>query len=325
MVKSHNQTKHPDKEMNQEIAAEITDTVEELTNEVNQELAEESAEKAKPKTKAKAGKRSSKAEKEAAAEEAKAVRKEAKQAAEEQPRPKQKPRIKKYSKNQTAMRAAIDFDKSYALDEAISLLQKVSKAKFDPTLEFHIRLDIDPRQADQTIRTSTVLPAGSGKAVRVAVLTGDDKKAAAAKKAGAELTNSEDIIASIEKGSLEFDVLVASPDMMVQLGRHAKTLGPKGLMPSPKSGTVAADPAAAVEEIKKGRLEIKNDANGIVHLALGKLSFKNEDLIANARAILATIQSNRPSGVKGVFVKSITLAATMTPGIKIDSAELITR
>ncbi|MCC7543361.1 50S ribosomal protein L1 [bacterium] len=299
-------------------ATEGTEVVEEATEE----------KPAKKTATAKAGKRSAKAAKEAEEAEAKEAKKQEKAEAAEKadaPKPKAKPRVKKYSKNQKAMREAIDFDKLYTLDEAVALLQKVSTAKFDPTLELHIRLDIDPRQADQTVRASTALPAGSGKTVRVAVLTADDKKAKAAAEAGADVTDSEQLLADISKGTLDFDVLVATPDTMAQLGRHAKTLGPKGLMPSPKSGTVTADPAAAVKEIKQGRLEVKNDANGIIHAAVGKLSFKAEDLVANGRAVLQCVQTNRPSGVKGTYVKSITVAATMTPGVKLDTAELVAK
>lgn len=286
---------------------------------------EEAEEKPAKKTTAKAGKRSAKAAKEAEEAEAKEERKAEAAEKVDTPKPKAKPRVKKYSKNQKAMREAIDFDKLYALDEAVALIQKISTVKFDPTLELHIRLDIDPRQADQTVRASTALPAGSGKTVRVAVLSADDKKAKAAAEAGADVTDSEQLLADIAKGTLDFDVLVATPDTMAQLGRHAKTLGPKGLMPSPKSGTVTADPATAVKEIKQGRLEIKNDANGIIHAAVGKLSFKAEDLIANSRAVLQCVQTNRPSGVKGTYVKSITVAATMTPGVKLDTAELVAK
>lgn len=299
-------------------ATEGTEVVEEATEE----------KPAKKTATAKAGKRSAKAAKEAEEAEAKEAKKQEKAEAAEKadaPKPKAKPRVKKYSKNQKAMREAIDFDKLYTLDEAVALLQKVSTAKFDPTLELHIRLDIDPRQADQTVRASTALPAGSGKTVRVAVLTADDKKAKAATEAGADITDSEQLLADIAKGTLDFDVLVATPDTMAQLGRHAKTLGPKGLMPSPKSGTVTADPATAVKEIKHGRLEIKNDANGIIHAAVGKLSFKAEDLVSNGRAVLQCVQTNRPSGVKGTYVKSITVAATMTPGVKLDTAELVAK
>lgn len=291
------------------------------------EAVEETAEEkpAKKAATAKAGKRSAKAAKEAEEAEAKEERKAEAAEKADTPKPKAKPRVKKYSKNQKAMREAIDFERLYSLDEAVALVQKISTAKFDPTLELHIRLDIDPRQADQTLRASTALPAGSGKTVRVAVLTADDKKAKAAAEAGADVTDSEQLLADISKGTLDFDVLVATPDTMAQLGRHAKTLGPKGLMPSPKSGTVTADPATAVKEIKQGRLEIKNDANGIIHAAVGKLSFKAEDLIANSRAVLQCVQTNRPTGVKGTYVKSITVAATMTPGVKLDTAELVAK
>ena len=305
---------------------EETSVVENPT-EGTEEQPVEAAKEEKPakKTTAKAGKRSAKAAKEAEEAEAKEERKVEAAAKEDTPKPKAKPRVKKYSKNQKAMREAIDFDKLYTLDEAVALLQKISTVKFDPTLELHIRLDIDPRQADQTVRASTALPAGSGKTVRVAVLTADDKKAKAAAEAGADVTDSEQLLTDIAKGTLDFDVLVATPDTMAQLGRHAKTLGPKGLMPSPKSGTVTADPATAVKEIKQGRLEIKNDANGIIHAAVGKLSFKAEDLITNGRAVLQCVQTNRPSGVKGTYAKSITVAATTTPGVKLDSAELLAK
>ncbi len=304
-----------------EITPEEQAIVEEVIEEIVEDevVAEDATEK---KATAKAGKRSAKAVKEAEEEAEKEARKAEAAEKEDAPKPKQKPRVKKYSKNQKAMREAIDFNKLYSSEEAVALVKEISQAKFDPTLEVHVRLDIDPRQADQMLRASTVLPAGTGKAVRVAVLTSDEKKAAAAKEAGAELTNSEDLLAAIGKGTFDFDVLVATPDMMPQLGRHAKALGPKGLMPSPKSGTVSADPANAVGEIKKGRLEIKNDANGIVHAAVGKLSFKDEDLLANLKAVLNCVQANRPSGVKGTYVKSISVSATMTPGIKLDTTEL---
>lgn len=304
---------------------EITPEEQAIVEEVIEEIVEdESAADETPakKATAKAGKRSAKAVKEAEAEAEKEARKAEAAITEEAPKPKQKPRVKKYSKKQKAMREAIDFTRLYTVEEAVALVKEISQAKFDSTLEVHVRLDIDPRQADQMVRASTVLPAGTGKSVRVAVLTGDEKKAKLAKDAGAELTNSEDLLAAISKGAFEFDVLVATPDMMPQLGRHAKSLGPKGLMPSPKSGTVSADPATAVGEIKKGRLEIKNDANGIIHAAVGKLSFKEDDLLANLKAVLTCVQANRPSGVKGTYVKSISVSATMTPGVKLDTAEL---
>lgn len=322
------------KDITPEETTEAAEAVVEATEDLNEaavaetEVVEAEADTdtdSKPKKTTKAGKRSAKAIKEDEAKEAKEERKA--QAAEEAPKVfvPQKPHVKKYSKNMKAMRAEVDAEKLYTVEEAVKLLQKISTAKFDPTLEIHVRLGIDPRQADQQLRTSTVLPAGSGKAVNVAVLTGDAKKAEAAKAAGASEVSSEVLLEAIGKGTFDFDILVATPDMMVQLGRHAKTLGPKGLMPSPKSGTVTADPANAVSEIKKGRLEIKNDASGITHSPVGKLSFKEADLIANAQAVLKSIQTNRPTGVKGVYVKSITFAATMTPGVKIDPAVLASK
>lgn len=306
---------------------EVTPEEVAMIEEVAEEIAEEEATAAedsavKPTKTAKAGKRSAKAAKEAEELDEKAARKAEIAAKEDAPRPKQKPRVKKYSKNQKAMRAEIEADKLYDVTSAVALLKKISKTKFDPTLEIHVRLDIDPRQADQMVRASTVLPAGSGKSVKVAVLTTDDKKLDAAVKAGAIKISQEDLLTAIGKGVFDFDTLVATPDMMPQLGRHAKALGPKGLMPSPKSGTVTADPANAVSEIQKGRLEVKNDANGIVHAALGKLSFTAEDLESNVRAVLTCVQQNRPSGVKGTYVRSISLSATMTPGVKIDPAEM---
>lgn len=320
------------KDITPEETTEAAEAVEEVQEELNEatvaeteaEAGEAEADTKKKKT-TKAGKRSAKAIKEDEAKEAKQERK----ALAEDEAPKvhapHKPHVKKYSKNMKAMRAEVDAEKLYTVEEAVQLIQKISTAKFDPTLEIHVRLGIDPRQADQQLRMSTVLPAGSGKTVNVAVLTGDAKKAEAAKAAGATETNSEVLLEAIGKGTFNFDTLVATPDMMVQLGRHAKSLGPKGLMPSPKSGTVTADPAAAVEEIKKGRLEIKNDATGITHSPVGKLSFKEADLIANAQAVLKAIQTNRPTGVKGVYVKSITFAATMTPGVKVDPAILTSK
>lgn len=271
------------------------------------------------KTVAKAGKRSQKA---IEAEEAKAAKQERKAEikAEETVKPepkKQAPRVKKYSKHQKAVRELLEAGKYYSLDEAVELLPKISKVKFDATAEVHIRLGIDPRQADQQFRSSVVLPAGSGKSVKVAVLA-DESKSAEAKKVGADLVGAEEILAAIAKGKFDFDVLVATPDQMASLGKHAKALGPKGLMPSPKSGTVSADPAAAVEQIKAGRLELKNDAGGIIHAAVGKLSFKPDQLRSNLAATISTVSTNKPSGVKGTFIKSISVSATMSPGINLD-------
>lgn len=272
----------------------------------------------------KAGKHSKKAlaEQEAKAQKEERKKKAAEDRVEDKPKTIQKPRIKRYSKNQKSSRELIDFDKSYDITEAIALLPKISKVKFDPTAEVHISLQLDTKQADQNLRTSAALPAGTGKKVAVAVIT-NDKEAEAAKKAGADNVDAEAILSAISKGKLDFDVLVASPDKMGELGKHAKVLGPKGLMPSPKSGTVTPTPSTIVEEIKKGRAEIKNDANGIVHVAFGKLSFKSKDLENNLMAVIKAVKSNKPSGVKGTYIKSIYVTSSMSPSIKLDIAEVL--
>ena len=277
-----------------------------------------------PVTTTKAGKHSKKAlaEEEAKAKKEERKKKAAEKVSEEKPKVIQKPRVKWYSKNQKITRELIDFDKLYTVTEAIELLPKISKVKFDPTAEVHISLDIDTKQADQNLRTSAPLPAGTGKKVRVVVIT-SDKEAELAKKAGADSVDSEAILSSIAKGKLDFDVLVASPDKMGELGKYAKVLGPKGLMPSPKSETVTPKPSKVVEEIKKGRAEVKNDANGIVHVAFGKLSFKAKDLESNLLAVIKAVKSNKPSGVKGTYIKSIYVTSSMSPSIKLDAAEAL--
>lgn len=269
------------------------------------------------KTTAKAGKRSAKAQAEATAKEAKEVKKEVK---DEVKKVKQKPRVKKYSKNQKAARELIEPGRQYGLKEAVELLPKLSKVKFDATAELHVTLNIDPRQADQMVRTNSILPAGTGKSVKVAVIAAE-KDAKAAQSAGADMVDADSIIKEIAKEKFNFDVLIATPEKMGELGKLAKVLGPKGLMPSPKNGTVTAEPAKAVEEFKKGKVEIKNDANGVVHVAFGKLSFKNEDLYANAKAVVKALTSSKPSGVKGVFIKNMFISSSMSPSIKIDQLE----
>jgi large subunit ribosomal protein L1 len=285
------------------------------TAEVSEEI---KTEKVKKDT-AKSGKRSAKAQAEASEKEAKEAKKSAK---EEIKKVKQKPRVKKYSINQKAAREMIDKSKLYGLKEAVELLPKVSKVKFDATAEIHITLNIDPRQADQIVRTNSVLPAGTGKSIKIAVIAGD-KEAQAAKTAGADMVDAEAITKEIAKEKFEFDVLIATPDKMGELGKLAKVLGPKGLMPSPKNGTVTTDPAKAVEEFKKGKVEIKNDANGVIHVAFGKLSFKNEDLYENAKAVVKAVASSKPTGVKGVFIKNMFVTASMSPSIKLDHSEAI--
>ncbi len=275
---------------------------------------------------AKAGKRSKKvqeAEAEKVAKEAKKTEVKAKAAAEsDKPKPVQKPHVVRYSKNQKAARELLEKDKLYTLGEAVELLPKLSKVKFDATAELHATLNIDPKQADQMLRAAAALPAGTGKTVRVAVLAGD-KDATEAKKAGADISDAAELISAISKGKFDFDILVATPEKMPELGRYAKTLGPKGLMPSPKSNTVTAKPAEVIAEIKKGRVELKNDPSGIVHVSFGKLSFASKDLLANLKSILSALQNARPTGVKGVYIKSLFVTSSMSPSIKLDVNESI--
>jgi large subunit ribosomal protein L1 len=290
--------------------------------EIMEEATVEASEETKDEKTAKAGKRSAKAQAEVAEKEAKEVKKVEAAEAEPVKKVKQKPRVKKYSKNQKAARELIDPTVHYTLKDAVELLPKVSKTKFDASAEIHVTLNIDPRQADQIVRTSTSLPAGTGKTLKVAVIAGD-KEAELAKKAGADMVDAEALVKDITKEKITFDVLIATPDKMAELGKLAKVLGPKGLMPSPKNGTVTADPAKATEEFKKGKVEIKNDANGVVHVAFGKMSFKVEDLYSNAKAVVKALSSSKPSGVKGVFIKNIYLSASMSPSIKVDQAEAL--
>lgn len=273
----------------------------------------------------KAGKHSKKALEEEAEKAAKEDRKKkasSKEASEDKPKVVQKPRVKKFTKAQKDAYKLLEKDRLYGLKEALELLPKISKVKFDPSAELHVTLNIDPRQADQMVRSSVALPAGTGKAVKVAVVAGD-KDAAEAKKAGADSTDAAQLLDEISKGKFNFDVLIATPDQMPTLGRHAKVLGPKGLMPSPKSGTVTAKPAEAVTEIKKGRAELKNDPSGIVHVTFGKLSFKPSDLLANAKVTIAGLSQAKPTGVKGTFIRSMYISSSMSPSIKLDPNEAI--
>jgi large subunit ribosomal protein L1 len=289
------------------------------------EVKEEAVQVAEDKTEAKAakaGKRSSKAQAEVAEKEAKEAKKTEEVDKDAVKKIKQKPRVKKYTKNQKAARELIEADRLYTLKDAVELLPKVSKTKFDASAEIHVTLNIDPRQADQIVRTSTSLPAGTGKTLKVAVIA-DEKQAEEAKKARADMVDADAIIKDIGKEKIAFDVLIATPDKMGELGKLAKVLGPKGLMPSPKNGTVTADTGKATEEFKKGKVEIKNDANGVVHVAFGKVSFKAEDLYSNAKAVVKALSSSKPAGVKGVFIRNIFVSASMSPSIKVDQAEAL--
>lgn len=229
---------------------------------------------------------------------------------------KSKSKLKKHSKKYRAIEGLIEKEKIYPVDEAIGLLKKTSTTKFDSTVEIHVRLGIDIKKTEQQIRGVVVLPNGTGKTKKVCVVLGQ-KQEKEAKEAGADTVGGEDIIQKIEKGWLDFDVLVATPEMMGSLGKVAKILGPKGLMPNPKTETVTQDIRRVVENIKKGQVEFKNDAAGIVHNSLGKVSFSNENLKGNFETFLDALKKARPESAKGVYLKSIFLTTTMGPSVRV--------
>ena len=211
----------------------------------------------------------------------------------------------------------VDKNKLYMLDEAVALVKQAAKAKFDESVELHIKLGIDPKQSDQIVRGTVSLPHGIGKARKVAVITKGEKQQEA-KDAGADLVGGDDLIEDISKGALDFDILVATPDIMKDLSKVAKILGPKGLMPNPKSGTVTFEIGSTVKELKKGRVEYKNDAYGIIHCAIGKVSFDKEKLADNIKTLFEAVSKAKPSSSKGQYIKSISVSSTMGPGIYVD-------
>lgn len=274
---------------------------------------------------AKAGKRSAKAIAEAEAEAEKEERKAQVAAGEvdssdagekkgETPitRPKAERRGKRYKE----AFAKIDHEKVYALNDGLKLATETSTTKFDASVELHIRLGVDPRQADQNIRGTVALPHGTGKTVRVAVFGGSDD-VNAAKAAGADIAGENELLEQLSKEEINFDVLISTPQMMSQLGRFARLLGPKGLMPNPKSGTVTADVAKAVEQAKAGQVEYRVDPTGIVHTAIGKVSFGGDKLLENAQAVVDAITSARPASIKGNYVVSVYVTTSMGPGIQV--------
>jgi len=211
---------------------------------------------------------------------------------------------------------------SYSLPDALKLLKETSYTKFDATAEVHFNLNIDPAKADQAIRGTLSLPHGSGKKVRIAAIVTDDKTNAA-KEAGADEAGLEDLIAQFEKGKVNFDVVVATPDVMKQMGKVAKILGQKGLMPNPKAGTVTDNIEKTIKELRGGRVEYRNDKEGNIHSIFGKLSFKDEQLENNLKAFLRIVRDAKPASIKGSFINSITLTSTMGPGIKLNVNEAL--
>ena len=227
----------------------------------------------------------------------------------------------KLTKKQKAQGPSVDREKFYAVDEAIGLVKANATAKFDETIEVAMNLGVDPRHADQMVRGVVNLPKGTGKTVRVAVFA-KGAKADEATAAGADVVGAEDLMESIQGGQIDFDRVIATPDMMGVVGRLGKVLGPKGLMPNPKLGTVTMDVTKAVTDAKSGQVEFRVEKAGIVHAGIGKASFSEADLQANFRAFMDAIQKARPTGAKGKFVEKVSMSSSMGPGIKIDLAEL---
>lgn len=227
----------------------------------------------------------------------------------------------KLSKRQKAIYGGLDLAKTYGPAEALALSKQFATAKFDETIEAHLRLGINVKHADQQVRSTVVLPAGTGKTVRVAVIAKGDK-VKEAEAAGADVVGGEELIPRIQEGWMEFDLLIATPDIMGALGRVGKVLGPRGLMPSPKAGTVTFDIGRAVKEFKAGKVEFRADKQGIVHVPLGKASFSPEDLGRNYGALLDAINKAKPAAAKGTYVRSVYVTSSMGPGLKIDSARV---
>ncbi len=274
---------------------------------------------------AKAGKKSKKHVEEVKAEEERQARKaETKQAekeAAEKPKgeaPKVRPLIERRGKKYQAVYKKIDRKKAYSLEEALKLAVETNPAKFDATVEAHVRLGVDPRQADQNIRTTVVLPNGNGKTIKVAVFAPLDE-AKKAKAAGADIAEDEEFLKQLDKGEINFDVLISTPQYMPKLGKYARVLGPKGLMPNPKAGTVTTDIEKAVKEAKAGKVEYRVDKQSIVHIGLGKTNFDQKALLENATVFFDSLKAQKPASIKGSFVKSVYITTTMGPSIQVEN------
>ncbi|WP_086243891.1 50S ribosomal protein L1 [Campylobacter devanensis] len=229
---------------------------------------------------------------------------------------------KKTTKRFAELLKKVDSNKIYNLDEAVSTVKTLASAKFDETVEIALKLNVDPRHADQMVRGSVVLPAGTGKTVRVAVIA-KDAKADEAKAAGADIVGAEDFVDEIAKGIINFDVLIATPNLMGLVGKIGRLLGPKGLMPNPKTGTVTMDVAQAVKNAKGGQVNFRVDKQGNIHAGLGKVSFTKEQLNDNISAFIKMINKHKPAAAKGKYIKSAALSLTMSPSISLETQELM--
>ncbi|WP_373029298.1 50S ribosomal protein L1 [Sulfurovum sp.] len=229
---------------------------------------------------------------------------------------------KKPSKRREALLKQVDVTKTYSVDEAMATLKNLKSAKFDETVEVALNLNVDPRHADQMVRGSVVLPNGTGKTVRVAVFA-KDAKADEAKAAGADIVGSTDLIESIQAGNIDFDIVISTPDMMGVLGKVARILGPKGLMPNPKTGTVTMDVAKAVENAKGGQVNFRVDKKGNIHAGIGKVSFSEEQIKENFVTLVQTINKAKPASAKGRFITNGAISLTMSPSITLDTTELM--
>ena len=309
---------HHRKEIMAEEEAKKLEAVEEVVETT------EATETAEPETYAKSGKKSKKHIEEVKAEEERQARKAERAAAEaagEKPKgakPVTRPRIERRGKKYQEAFKLVEKGKVYTLKDALDLAIKTSPVKFDATIEAHARLGVDPRQADQNIRTTIVLPNGNGKTVRVAVFAPLDV-CKAAKAAGADIAEDEEFLKQLDKGVIDFDVLISTPQYMPKLGKYARLLGPKGLMPNPKAGTVTMDVEKAVKESKAGKVEYRVDKQSIVHIGLGKVSFGADKLLENANAFFDSLKSQKPASLKGTYVKSVFITTTMGPSIEIEN------
>jgi len=323
------------KEKVEKAAKEVKDNLEEVhsiaegVKEAVKEDAKERIEEAKEhideakETFAKSGKKSKKHIEEVKAEEERQERKKERAAEEATVKPKgaapvTRPKIERRGKKYQEVAKLIKKSEIYNLKDAVELAIKSNPAKFDASVEIHARLGVDPRQADQNIRTTLVLPNGNGKAVKVAVFAPLDV-CKAAKAAGADIAEDEEFLKQLEKGTIDFDVLISTPQYMPKLGKFARLLGPKGLMPNPKAGTVTMDVEKAVKEAKSGKVEYRVDKQAIVHIGIGKVSFGVDKLVENANAFFNSLKAQKPASLKGTYVKSVYMTTTMGPSIQIEN------